>query len=154
MKKWGIVVPVVFAAIFIGALAGFQPTGSVAGNGQKITVYKSQACGCCVSYIVELKRQGYTVETIDMADVGPIKKQYGIPAGMESCHTSVMDGYVIEGHVPMEAIAKLAAEKPALSGIALPGMPAGSPGMPGRKTGLFQIMGIKDGKTMGLFMAG
>ncbi len=74
-----------------------------------------------------------------------IKKKYQIPQNMESCHTGVIEGYFVEGHVPVEAIEELLAEKPDISGIALPGMPPGSPGMPDQKTEAFKIYALSDG---------
>ncbi len=76
-----------------------------------------------------------------------IKRRLQISRNMESCHTAVIGDYFVEGHLPVEAVAKLLAEKPAIDGIALPGMPSGSPGMPGPKTAAFKIYALSDGKT-------
>lgn len=114
-------------------------------EGVKITVYKSPTCGCCGNYVAELGRQGaeITVEEISEAALTEKKAALGVRPELESCHTSVMDGYVIEGHVPVEAIAKLRAERPPLAGIALPGMPAGSPGMSGIKSEPFAVQTLE-----------
>lgn len=106
------------------------------------TVYKTPTCGCCHVYSEYLKREGVNVETKDVADLAPIKRQYGVPAQMESCHTSIFGDYVVEGHVPLEVVDKLLAEKPDIKGIALPGMPSGSPGMPGPKVGEWTIYAL------------
>lgn len=98
------------------------------------TMYKTPTCGCCHVYGQYLKRQKINLTVIDLDDISSIKKEYNVPKGMESCHTTVVEGYVVEGHIPMEVITKLLSEKPDIRGIALPGMPSGSPGMPGPKT--------------------
>ena len=115
-------------------------------NGQKITVYKSPNCGCCVGYAEELKKEGFNVETVVVEDMSTIKDKYSIPREMESCHTSVIDGYFVEGHVPLSVLKKLTKEKPAIDGVALPNMPAGTPGMPGLKTKQWEIYQSLDGE--------
>lgn len=102
-------------------------------SGKKAIVYKTPTCGCCRLFADYLERFGVSVDRRDVPDLADIKKQYGVPKDLESCHTTVIDGYTIEGHIPAEAIAKLLNEKPNIKGIALPGMPSGSPGMPGPK---------------------
>lgn len=125
---------------------GRENRPSVGGlEGVKITVYKSPTCGCCGNYIAELRRQGseITVEEISEVALTEKKAALGVRPELESCHTSVMDGYVIEGHVPVEAVAKLRAERPQIAGIALPGMPAGSPGMSGIKAEPFAVLTLE-----------
>jgi len=112
----------------------------------KATIYKSPTCGCCVKYISYLKKQDFVVETVTTEDMWSIKNQYQIPSDMESCHTTVIGDYFIEGHVPLEAVEKLLQEQPDIDGIALPDMPAGSPGMPGKKQGEWQIYTLKNGE--------
>lgn len=119
------------------------PTSS---NGYKAKVFKSPTCGCCAGYAAELKKYGFDVETRDTMDMGSIKQKYNIPRDMESCHTTVIGNYFIEGHVPIEAVEKLLEEKPDIDGIALPGMPAGSPGMPGAKKVPFKIYALSNGE--------
>lgn len=97
------------------------------------TVWKSPTCGCCTGWVSYLERNGYTVKTIETDDLDPLKDRMGVPEPMRSCHTAKIDGYVIEGHVPVEAIDKLLKERPQVTGIASPGMPMGSPGMSGPK---------------------
>src|SRR3989344_4644764 len=119
-----------------------QSTSSITAK-NKIIVYKSQYCGCCSGYISYLKQQGFDVESVEASeDLSSIKSKYGIPDAMESCHTSVIGDYFIEGHVPVEAINKLLNEKPTVNGIALPGMPPGAPGMPGQMLGNIQIYSV------------
>ncbi|MEK6819044.1 MAG: DUF411 domain-containing protein, partial [Nanoarchaeota archaeon] len=107
--------------------------------GIPITIYKTQSCGCCEGFISELTKAGFNVKLDVKDNIIDIKEKYNISEEMESCHTAFIEGYFIEGHVPIEVIEKLVSEKPALRGITLPGMPSGSPGMPGAKTGSYQI---------------
>lgn len=94
-----------------------------------VTVYKNPACGCCGGWINHMRANGFRVETHDVADVMPIKRQYGVPDELVSCHTAVVGGYAIEGHVPAADIQRLLRERPKVRGLAVPGMVAGSPGM-------------------------
>jgi hypothetical protein len=121
-------------------------------TGPHVTVFKSSSCGCCVSYIAQLKSRGYDVETINSDNMNSIKSKYGIPGNMESCHTALIGDYFVEGHVPFEAITKLLEERPDIDGIAMPGMPTGSPGMPGYKNELFTIYSVDNGKMQDTFM--
>jgi hypothetical protein len=139
---------VLVGTFFVGKLL-LSKEGQVADTsvqGEKVTLYKSPTCGCCVSYSRFLKRDGYSVDFEEMTDADRVKKAHNIPLSMQSCHTSIIEDYFVEGHVPLEVIDKLLAEKPDLDGIALPGMPAGSPGMPGLKSEEFIIYGLKDGQ--------
>lgn len=112
------------------------------------TIYRSPSCGCCGSYISYLEGRGYAVTTEFMKKNGQRLDRFGIPEDMASCHTMQVGPYVVEGHVPEEAIRKLLDEKPDIRGIALPGMPFGSPGMPGEKEEDFTIYRLeKDGTT-------
>ena len=97
------------------------------------TVYRSPSCGCCEAWVAYLKTNGFDATVISTDDLGGVKAKMHVPADMQSCHTALIGGYVVEGHVPVEAIAKLLAEKPQVTGIAVPGMPGGSPGMSGPK---------------------
>lgn len=92
-----------------------------------------------------MRAHGWTVRSIETDDMTRVKRQHRLPDASWSCHTAVIDGYVVEGHVPLAAIEDLLAERPAIDGIALPGMPAGSPGMPGTKEAPFQILAVEDG---------
>lgn len=98
--------------------------------GEAITVYKDPSCGCCSAWIEHLREGGYKVKAVDSDDMAAVKKRLGVPENLESCHTGVVDasGQIVEGHVPATALAKLIAA-PAVKGVAVPGMPANSPGM-------------------------
>lgn len=108
-----------------------------------ITVYHSPTCGCCKDWIAHLRRHGFEVSDVQRDDVMPTKRQLGLPDELASCHTAVIDGYVIEGHVPADDIKRLVADKPALAGLAVPGMPSGAPGMEqGGRRDPFAVLGF------------
>ena len=96
-----------------------------------IHVSKDPNCGCCNGWVAHLRRNGFAVSVTDTADVSNVKARLGVPAELASCHTAEIAGYVIEGHVPAQAITRLLAERPDALGLAVPGMPIGSPGMEG-----------------------
>tara|TARA_B100000401_G_C52731660_1_gene683886 strand:+ start:570 stop:1070 length:501 start_codon:yes stop_codon:yes gene_type:complete len=115
-------------------------------NKQIIEVFKTPSCGCCNGYVLFLKKGGFKVKQTDMGSLHTIKQKYNIPLEMQSCHTTIIGKYFIEGHVPLEAINKLLKEQPNIEGIALPGMPIGTPGMPGDKDEPYVIYQLVDGK--------
>ncbi len=131
--------------VAISAMLLFLMTASGTG-GYPVTLYKSPLCGCCGEYVKYLQRNGFEVNVVSTVDMDNIKTDNGIPYDMQSCHTMTVDGYYIEGHVPVEAVNIMLAEKPDVDGIALPGMPAGSPGMSGIKRGEFVVYSIVDGE--------
>lgn len=122
-------------------------------TGLAATVYYQEDCLCCIEYIKYLKNNGLQVKKVilSLEDLGNLKNNLNIPRSSFACHTSKIGDYFVEGHVPVEAIEKLLTEKPAIDGIALPGMPMGSPGMTGFKTGPLKIQAISDGNITGLF---
>lgn len=95
----------------------------------KMVVNKDPACGCCGGWIDYLKADGFAIDVVESAAMDKVKADLGVPVSLQSCHTAKIDGYVIEGHVPAGAIRRLLAEKPRATGLAVPGMPASSPGM-------------------------
>lgn len=109
----------------------------------EMTLYKDPNCGCCTAHADYLKENGFKVKMVDHPNIVEIKQKYGTLQGA-SCHTIVMDGYVIEGHVPVASIKKLWAEQPDIKGIALPGMPYNSPGMGPEKKGSLKIMQVSN----------
>lgn len=119
----------------------YEPNLAVAnfGYGQSVTLYKSPNCGCCTGHAKALEEAGFVVTIEETDNLDEIKRAQSVPADGASCHTSVIGDYVVEGHVPLEAIEKLLAEKPDISGIGLPGMPIGTPGMPGKKTAPYEV---------------
>ena len=115
-------------------------------NKQSVEVFKTPSCGCCYGYVKFLEQEQFEVTQINLRSLHSIKKKYNIPLEMQSCHTTVLGKYFVEGHVPLEAINKLLLEKPDIDGIALPGMPIGTPGMPGEKEEPYIIYQLVDGK--------
>ena len=98
-------------------------------SGPLVTVFKTPTCGCCGKWVEHLKANGFTVKVQEVNDTSPYEKQYRVPRTMVSCHTAVVNGYTIEGHVPAAEIKRLLNERPKAVGLAVPGMPVGSPGM-------------------------
>jgi hypothetical protein len=105
-------------------------------------VYKSPTCSCCRQYISYLEREGYNIKSESINDMQSVKEKYDISPIMESCHTMVIDDYIVEGHVPIEVVEDLLNKKPNIAGISLPDMPPGSPGMPGIKRDPFTIYSL------------
>lgn len=101
---------------------------SVAAS-RKIEVFRSPNCSCCEQWIEHLEAAGFQVKDNITEDLTPVKQRYGVPEDLAACHTATVDGYVVEGHVPAENVQRLLAEKPDITGLAVPGMPIGSPGM-------------------------
>jgi hypothetical protein len=108
------------------------------------TLYKNPQCGCCEGHADYLRENGFEVTVEPTHDLPLLKRQYGVPGALEGCHTTLIDGYVVEGHVPVASILRLLTERPDIKGISLPGMPAGSPGMSGAKAAPFTIYAIGD----------
>ena len=96
-----------------------------------IKVYKDPNCGCCKEWVKHLEANGFKVETMDMPDLSLLKEKYAVKPELQACHTAIVGGYVVEGHVPADVIKQMLKEKPAIAGLAVPGMPQGSPGMEG-----------------------
>lgn len=131
--------------ILIMALA----TGGLSLAGaSEVTVYKSPSCGCCKNWVKHMQDNGFTVKSIDVADVSPYKLRNGVSPMLASCHTALVEGYVIEGHVPAADIRRLLKERPKIQGLAAPGMPSGSPGMEQGHKDPYDVLSFdKAGKT-------
>jgi len=114
------------AAVTMLAGAGIRP---FAQKGPAVQVYKDPTCGCCALWVEHLRKAGFSATVTDAEDMTAIKTKYGVPNQARSCHTAIVDGYVIEGHVPAADVQRLLKERPRAVGIAVPGMPIGSPGM-------------------------
>jgi len=115
-----------------------------------VTVYKSGTCKCCARWVEHLKLNGFTTEAHDVDPVDPVKDRYGVPKAVRGCHTGIVDGYVIEGHVPADDITRLLKERPKIMGLAVPGMPPSSPGMyqPGDAKEPYEVLAFeKSGAT-------
>src|SRR5215467_12993750 len=123
-------------AALIGGAAGIIPLSArAAPNRGDVTLYKNPQCGCCEGYADYLRDNGFKVKAISTHDLTVMGQKYGIADDMQPCHISLIGGYVVEGHIPIEVVNRLLFEKPQITGITLPGMPEGTPGMPGKKRG-------------------
>lgn len=120
-------------------------------NSEKVIIYKSPTCGCCTNYASYLKKEGYDVEVVLTEDMETVKEKYNIPASMQSCHTSVIGDKVIEGHMPVQALQAVLKDE-TVNTILMPGMPVGSPGMPGKKTEEFKIFSMDVDGNISQFM--
>ena len=142
--RWKTITLLTFALLIFSACAAPAPASPAASeeSTQKnntteaetstlpvVTVYKSPTCGCCSGWVEHMEEEGFVVEAIDTNDLATVKAETGVPSQLQSCHTAIVDSYVIEGHVPAEDIAQLLTERPDVVGLAVPGMPVGSPGM-------------------------
>lgn len=150
---------IILVAVALVASAFFILGRGINGNASledyegEITLYKSLTCGCCDVYSSYFKNKGNSdVKIIQPGDVNEIKVRYNIPKSMQSCHTTIIGDYFIEGHMPIKAIEKLLDEKPNIAGIALPGMPMGSPGMVGNKNEDFVVYAVNKDGTYNEFM--
>jgi hypothetical protein len=124
----GIAGAVVMLALALPAARGTHAVSRTPAA-PEVTVYKSPTCGCCTKWVEHMQRAGFTVTAHDLDNVAPIKRRHGVPQALESCHTALVGNYVVEGHVPADVIQRMLRERPRIAGIAVPGMPAGSPGM-------------------------
>lgn len=106
----------------------------------EVTVYKSPTCGCCKDWVKHMQQNGFKVKQIDVDNVVPYKIKYGVTQSLSSCHTARAGGYTIEGHVPAADIKRLLKERPKIKGLAVPGMPAGSPGMEGPQKDKYDVL--------------
>jgi hypothetical protein len=129
----------------ISILALWTPTAAGESSGQA-TLFKNPHCGCCEGYADYLWDNGFEVTVKPTHDLPLLHRQHGVPESLVGCHTTLVDGYVVEGHVPIGPLLRMLTERPAIKGISLPGMPAGSPGMFGEKTEPFTIYEISEGE--------
>lgn len=131
------------------APSGSQTERSARQAVTEMQVYKTPTCGCCGKWVEHVKAAGFTPAVHDLADLSPVKAKAGVPANLQSCHTALIGGYTIEGHVPADVIHQLLREKPAIAGIAVPGMPIGSPGMEqGSRRDPYEVIAFtRDGRT-------
>jgi hypothetical protein len=136
-------------ALLLVAFVGGTLSGQGAASATDVKIYKRPTCGCCALWAKHLEKDGFRVSTIDQADLDPIKKANRVPVAVQTCHTALIDGYVIEGHVPLDAIRKLLRERPKIAGLAVAGMPIGSPGMEmGSRQDPYDVLAFtEDGKT-------
>jgi hypothetical protein len=147
-----ILAAVAIASVALGAVYAVQPPtaqAAAATSAAKVQVYRSESCGCCKKWVAHLQKEGFEITDSVVGDVNAVKAKLGLPLELGSCHTAVVGGYLVEGHVPVEDIRKLIETRPPVRGIAVPRMPAGSPGMEaaGRKDAYDVIAFDAQGKT-------
>lgn len=127
-----------------------RPSAAADVQDAEVLVYKSPACGCCGDWVEHLEEEGFEVRVEDRNDLTRVKDQLGVPRQLRSCHTAIVGDYLVEGHVPASDMERLLAEGPEVSGLAVPGMPVGSPGMevPGREADAYDVLTFDaDGRT-------
>src|SRR5256885_16870952 len=105
-----------------------------------VQVFKSTTCECCAKWVEHLRAHGFAVRVTDVPDVGRVKREHGVPERLASCHTALVGGYFVEGHVPAEDLKRLLVKRPRIAGLGLPGMPIGSPGMEGPQPGSLDLV--------------
>ena len=123
------------------------PDADAASPAGAFVVYKSPSCGCCSAWIDHVREHGHDVEPVDVVAYDALtahKEEAGVPSDLESCHTALVDGYTIEGHVPADVIDRLLRERPDIRGLAVPGMPIGSPGMEGPGAAPYEVIAFED----------
>lgn len=133
-------------ALFVAALLVMGIAAAHAQDRSKATLYKNPQCSCCEGYADYMRSNGFDVTVKPTHELADISRKAGVPSNLEGCHTMFVEGYVVDGHVPVGIVRRLLAERPPIAGITLPGMPAGSPGMVGTKTEPFVVYALpKDG---------
>lgn len=125
---------------WIAAMLLVMPaSATVAETLAEAVVYKSPTCDCCASWVEHMRANGFAVEVVEQNDINAVKQRFGVPMNLASCHTAIIGGYVVEGHVPASAVKRLLRDQPAALGVSAPGMPIGSPGMPGPNSEPFTV---------------
>jgi hypothetical protein len=124
------------------ALARSSPSQS---SGPLGTVFKDATCGCCGKWVEHLRANGFTVKVQEVTDTSAYQRQYRVPRSMVSCHTAIVNGYTIEGHVPAADIKRLLSERPKVVGLAVPGMPVGTPGMEAAHSDAYSVFAFDEG---------
>jgi len=138
------------AGLALAAIGAAQARGQPEGPDTAITVYKSASCGCCAKWVDHLRANGFAPAVHDEADMDAIKDDLGVPKNVRSCHTALAGRYLVEGHVPAADLRRLLKDRPALAGLAVPGMPKSTPGMatPGETPEPYEVVSFtRDGKT-------
>jgi hypothetical protein len=130
------------------AAAGVLWFSASKSDAAQVVVYKTPTCGCCTKWADHLRENGFSVRTEDVADLSTLKRHRGVGQELSACHTALVDGYVVEGHVPADVVRQLLEERPPVVGIAVPGMPLGSPGMESAHTEPYEVLAFDgDGNT-------
>jgi len=149
-RRWILLASVV-VVLGIGGFAYFASGPTPLAAEQTLVVYKSPTCGCCEEWVAHLRREGFEVETHDQMDMNTIKARFGVPGTLTSCHTATVANYIIEGHVPADAIARMLQDRPPVTGLAVPGMPGGAPGMESAPKVSYNIVAFDSTGTQSLY---
>ncbi len=142
----------VAAVLLLGGAAlilSFRPAAPDPEAG--VFVYKSPTCGCCSKWVDHMEAAGFTVAVEDVLDMAAVKRREGVPTDLSSCHTAIIGDYVFEGHIPARVIQDFLDESPELAGLAVPGMPIGSPGMEGPNPMPYDVIAFDKGGNRGVF---
>lgn len=156
MKKLLTSLLILMVMLFADQLQADNSTWNIARENytgtKAITVYSDPDCGCCSKWIAHLEKHKFDVTDIKTSEIEKIKKEYNVPPGLASCHTAIIDGYVIEGHVPADDIKRLLNTRPDIRGLSVPRMPVGTPGMEmGDRKDHFKVISFQDGDEPGVF---
>lgn len=136
--------------ILVAAMLAVPTTVAAQARAPVVEVFKTPTCGCCNKWVEHLRAHGFTVQTHNLDSLGQVKARYDVPPQLQSCHTAVVNGYAVEGHVPVADVQRLLKERPGIAGLAVPGMPIGSPGMEvaGKKPQAYNVVAFdRGGKT-------
>ncbi len=136
-RRWALVALSV-APLLLATMRAF-------GAAPSVSVSKLVECGCCDQWAEHLRKNGFAVSVREVPDLDPVRKKHGIPRDFGTCHIATVEGYVVEGHVPAADIKRLLREKPKVAGLAVPGMPAGSPGMEGPRSEPYEVLAFERG---------
>ena len=140
-------------ASVVGLLAGGVPRvadalQTTAQSDNAIEIWKTPTCGCCKLWVDHMRTNGFRPTVHDVNDVSPIKRKLGVPTSLESCHTGIVSGYAIEGHVPADIVRQMLKQRPKVAGLAVAGMPMGSPGMEGPRKDPYNVIAFeRNGRT-------
>src|ERR1700704_6063783 len=130
--------------VLIAGAASMLQVGTLSAAAQPVaTVHRDPNCGCCLGWVQHLQKAGFVTKVLETRDLDAVKTTLGVPDDLAACHTAEVAGYVIEGHVPAIALKRFLAEKPNATGLAVPGMPIGSPGMEGGKPEAYEVVLIE-----------
>ncbi len=141
----------VLLAVLLAIGPAAMPVPAGAADAPTVEVWKTPSCGCCRAWVSHLEEAGFRVKVNQLDDLAPVKRRFKVPPELSSCHTAVVDGYVVEGHVPADDIVRLLKERPALQGIFVPGMPVGSPGMEGPGAWRYDVLAVDAAGRVGVF---
>ena len=139
------------AAAVAGAVTLASRRAEALPPATRVTVYKDPNCGCCSAWNDAMRKAGFTIDVRDTPNISAVKASLGVPNALASCHTGVVAGYLFEGHVPPDLVQKVLKERPALVGLFVPGMPAGSPGMEGPSPERYDVIALGRNQTQSVY---